>query len=518
MAEKLYVRRASGLVREISAFDALIYNVLIMAPTAVYVYGIWAMGLFPGVDLPLTVWIAMAISIVVGLYYAFMSAVLPRTGGDYIWISRLLHPALGFMMSFFLMNVLLAVAGSYIPWFIEWGIGPFFDVLGYSDLASTLVDPNVMFGIAVLYYILITILMSRGVKVTKIFFWLFFVTILVGFLTYLYFLLTTGVEGFASLFNQKTGLDYQTIINDAVSQGMPGDFILTATLMGSMFTILNFLGFNSSVYIAGEVKEVRKSQLLAIIGAVVLFAVITWLVYMAAYIGFGDKFVAALSYLYVVSGNYPLGDMPPFFHFLIKLVASPSISALVFLGFSAMTLSAILVYIFTSVRFVFAWAFDRIIPSFFADVDPKTGTPYTALLLTSLLAIFFQALWIYTPYLNYFAFIVLGWGVLTAIASVAGIILPFRRPDLFELAPSFAKKKIGGVPVLSVLGVLSFFIGIWQAWVGTTPAVVGEIVPEYIAFLIGIYVIALVIYFASSLYHKKKGIPLELVFKEIPPA
>jgi len=223
MAEKLYVRRASGLVREISAFDALIYNVLIMAPTAVYVYGIWAMGLFPGVDLPLTVWIAMAISIVVGLYYAFMSAVLPRTGGDYIWISRLLHPALGFMMSFFLMNVLLAVAGSYIPWFIEWGIGPFFDVLGYSDLASTLVDPNVMFGIAVLYYILITILMSRGVKVTKIFFWLFFVTILVGFLTYLYFLLTTGVEGFASLFNQKTGLDYQTIINDAVSQGMPGD-------------------------------------------------------------------------------------------------------------------------------------------------------------------------------------------------------------------------------------------------------------------------------------------------------
>jgi len=48
--------------------------------------------------------------------------------------------------------------------------------------------------------------------------------------------------------------------------------------------------------------------------------------------------------------DYPLGDMPPFFHFLFKLVADPMVSAIVFFGFSMMTLSAILVYIFTSVR------------------------------------------------------------------------------------------------------------------------------------------------------------------------
>jgi len=120
MASRVYVRRTSGLVREISAWDALVYNILVMAPTAVYVYGIWAMGLFPGVDLPLTVFIAVLVSIVVGLFYAYMSAIMPRTGGDYIWISRIIHPAIGFMMNFFLLNVLLTVAGSYIPWFVEW--------------------------------------------------------------------------------------------------------------------------------------------------------------------------------------------------------------------------------------------------------------------------------------------------------------------------------------------------------------------------------------------------------------
>ncbi len=216
--------------------------------------------------------------------------------------------------------------------------------------------------------------------------------------------------------------------------------------------------------------------------------------------------------------GYPLGDMPPFFHFLFKLVADPMVSAIVFFGFSMMTLSAILVYIFTSVRLIFAWAFDRVIPSFFSNVDPRTGTPYVALISTAILAIIFQALWLFTPLLNYFVFIVTGWGIMTAIAAIAGVLLPYRRKDLFELAPAFARAKVAGIPVLVVLGVLTFIIGVWQAWVGTTPAVAGTIVSEYIIFMAGIYLIGLLIYTASSIYHRVKGIPLELAFKELPPA
>ncbi|MCD6536141.1 MAG: hypothetical protein J7K49_03820, partial [Thaumarchaeota archaeon] len=70
MGGDVYVRRASGLVRNISAWDAMVFNIMVMAPMAVLVYGVWASIIYPGVHLPSTALLAIPISIVIGLFYA----------------------------------------------------------------------------------------------------------------------------------------------------------------------------------------------------------------------------------------------------------------------------------------------------------------------------------------------------------------------------------------------------------------------------------------------------------------
>ena len=136
MEKDVLVRKSSGLVRNISARDALILNVMFMAPTAIFVYGIWASVIYPGVDLPMTALLAIPLSIIVGLFYAIYSAAMPRSGGDYVWVSRVIHPAIGFMINFFIFMVLLSVAGSYVPWLTQYALAP---ILSFNGLTLSLI-------------------------------------------------------------------------------------------------------------------------------------------------------------------------------------------------------------------------------------------------------------------------------------------------------------------------------------------------------------------------------------------
>src|SRR3989442_12898027 len=94
-SSSLYVRQSSGLVREASAFDALIFNAVFSAPVgATLAFGIfYALGTSPGADIVLALVIAFLVNIPVCIMMSMMASAMPRVGGDYVWISRILHPA-----------------------------------------------------------------------------------------------------------------------------------------------------------------------------------------------------------------------------------------------------------------------------------------------------------------------------------------------------------------------------------------------------------------------------------------
>jgi amino acid transporter len=514
----LFVRKASGLVRNISAWDALIFNVIVMGPGAVYLYGMWASGLFPGVDLTLTAWVAAPVCMIIGLFYALFSVIMPRSGGDYVWATRILHPSIGFSMVFFIFVVLMAFVGMEIPWAIQWGLAPFLSYMGYESIANLLSDNYVMMLLGLVYYAACAFITVRGARAFVKAVWASFILIIIGIIAYVVALLPMRPENFASIFNSNTGMNYQDIISKAIANGHPSTFVFSATMLGIVYTILNFTGFNLSVYIAGEVKEVKKAQFIAIAGGILAFTLITWLIYAATYNAMGTQFVGAISYLSVQgSSDYTLPFAPAFHLLAMAVLENKLLSAIIVLTWAIVPLACCLTYIFTAVRLIFSWSFDRVLPQTFSKVDEKYNSPYVALIFITILSIIFEALWLFTPILSYVAYVVTGWSIEIAVVSIAGAILPYIKKDLFESSPALVKRKILGMPLITLLGILSFIASVYIAYASLTPAIAGTLNETYIIFTFGIFIIGFIVYLISSTYHRMKGIPLELTFKEIPP-
>src|SRR3954468_4060653 len=98
---QLFVRNATGLVREVSKWDALIMNTLGMnvALGSIFLL-LQAPGNFPGGNMLLAIVIGTLVMAFTLLWvYAEFAAAMPRSGGDYVFVSRTLHPVVGWLMS-----------------------------------------------------------------------------------------------------------------------------------------------------------------------------------------------------------------------------------------------------------------------------------------------------------------------------------------------------------------------------------------------------------------------------------
>lgn len=514
MENKVYARKTSGLVRSLSAGDALLYNVLFMAPTAVLVYGVWALQLFPGVHLAATALIAIPISIIVGMFYAMFSAVMPRAGGDYVWVSRIIHPAVGFAINFFFFMVLLQVAGAYIPWF-QSGLNMLLSTFGVS--ASFVGTAGFGLVAAVVIYVVFGFVVSRGSKFTSRVLMVMFAVILVGVVAYVVSLLGSGVDKFKAAYDLANGSGaYQAIIDGAKSSGVPMSFTLQATLLGLSMTFINFLGFNASIYMSGEIKRVEKAQVAAIAGAVVVFGLITWLVYQVTYSGMGAAFLQAAAFSDKVNPSLTVSGLPNFLALLPYATSSRLLQTLVILGWTTMTIAAILTYVAICVRLVFAWSFDRVIPTGLSTIDRRFGTPLPALVLVVVVAIALQLVWVYTILASYFVYIVFGWMIMQCVVSIAGLLLPYVKKDIFQAAPGIVQSKIGPVYWIQVLAAATLVFSVWLGYASMSPTMVGRLNPTVLLFTFGIFAVGFVIYLISYLYHKNR-IPLALSFKDLPP-
>jgi amino acid transporter len=186
--------------------------------------------------------------------------------------------------------------------------------------------------------------------------------------------------------------------------------------------------------------------------------------------------------------------------------------ALTFFAFS-------LIYFVVPTRNLFAWSFDRILPSFFTRVT-KNGVPWVAVIFLAIASFVVLYLGVYYTIFNYLSYSNFGFWFAVGLVCLAGALFPFLKKDLFRSAPRIVRASIGPLPVITIVGVASWIAAWYVSYAASTAQYiepVGAYSYLYLLFLPIVFVVGLGAYWLSYLIQKSRGVPVNLISKELPP-
>lgn len=537
----VFVREATGLVREISSLDAFILNLSASPLGPALVYMIVGTTLFPGGDLIVPGLIATIMSFFIAATYAQLTAAFPRSGGDYIFNSRILHPAIGFGMNFSLTLWEWFIAGFYVFFVASSGISPALVIVGYLTHNTALIEfgnaaggPLLGFAIGTVTNVVFGILILTGVRRVFRVLIVIFALSLGGLFASIALLASSTPQSFRLGFNNfasawfSGGDAYQSAIDAAGQSGFSASPMKGFALLLPMVAVASseLIWYFWSSYVGGEVRYANsiKKQVYAMVGSAafngVLFVLAIWLIVRVM----GYDFLAATTYLGVsgsdklpfISQVTPGNQLVIFISLLSKNAALAVILPILFACWSLVILPALFLQ---PNRCVFSWAIDRIAPEKFAYVSKRFHAPiYTTILGIVTCEISLAILTLFPSY----AYTIFAAGVIAPAfasmlpTSLSAVLLPMRRKDLYQNA-GLNRHRILGLPALGVTGAISAFYLVLLTVVFFSYPAFGLATPLMILASFGPIGVGVVIYFLVKAYRKKQGLDLSLVFSAIPP-
>ena len=565
-SSSLFVRQSSGLVRNVSVTNALFFNVAAFVGVGLTLYPIfYSLGFVPvwkfgGISE--YAWAAIVAGIfctILALIFASLTSVMPRSGGDYVFTSRIVHPFLGWLESWSLVIASILIIAFEVPLVLRnlqitariIGIGAgghFFKnsnswftdstggITGSPGFIGSLVVLLVIGAVCVLptrtFHRVVTGLAGFGVA---------------GFITmFIFGLAATSRSAFEHNLPQYTG----GVTAAKIAASGKADFLagtshhflsdlFSTTVFPFMLSILlfQFIGFQYSAYIAGEVRgNVRRGVTIALLGALAI-GVLANSLYVDAisnHLGFGTNVSWGASYWGFNShlSALPMGQpnsMP-----LLAAVANHGLWPIWMLISLAGTVFPFLlcpVYINFISRMQLAWSLDRQIPEWFGRVNERLRAPLNAIIATLVLTavfLFFQSYNALPHFLAttgnklnlagtaWFAIVMalLTW----TLPGVNALLVRFRRPDLVRNAP-FSK-------ALPWLGLAWLVFPVWIYIFAVIKPIekslrgsgklhyleTNGILDAGVFFAIG-----LVIYIVMRLRAQSAGVDTKMLFTELPP-
>lgn len=528
----VFARNSTGLVRELSPWRAFILTFgWVNLGSGAATFLAFALFMYPGTIpwIPLT--LGMLLGLIYGWVYVLMGHAMPRTGGDYVWTSRILHPALGFGVSLlwvFLSIFLLAYQMSITT---SVGIASSFGIMGailkndgLTDIGASINTPTWTFIVGTALLVLFAVLNLFSIR------WTFRVLtgiLVLGILSFgiiVVLLAVTSHEQFVANLNNLFGPGvYEGIVSNAGDLGFIVPVTLGASITATPIAFLAYEGFNYSVNAGGEIRRPQRSLIISIIGAQVLGWIGLAVVSIIAINTVSYDFLSGASSLfYNAPDSYPL-HFPPWLNALAGIAGSgvpggSLLVAIMLIGFTAILAIFGGILPFVIARNIFAAAFDRILPTKLAEVHPRFHTPTWAIVVTFVIAEIFLAIYTFTTFFTLLVNYVTGRALGIGIVGLVALLFPYLKRDLFDRSPALVKARVGGIPVISLVGAATVLIMAVQFLVlAQNSALSGPTTPIAIGMLPGLIVLGIVIYYVSVWYRRREGVNISRAFDEIPP-
>ncbi len=537
----LFLRKATGLVRSWSVFDAFIYAFFSINLVTLGLYIFSQMYYLEGGLLPTTI-ISGIIILSEVVVYAGLIAVMPRAGGDYVWQSRILGSGIGFV---------LAVTGW---WFILWLWTPLYadmlrhtffvpllGILGLTNAAQFFAwDPAAWFIVSVITVAFVTVVIALGMRayarVQKFCFWVGIAGLAIVFL----FLLLgnhadfrAGLEAQAPrLFGAQAGGLYDA--TTAAGQEAGALIPLAGGSLAAIFLAMPYIVFfnlwpNWGATLYGEVKGAAdfKKNVWGMAGALIVTTILAVVFFLLISKTISWEFYTNANAAY---WNYrwgytdqapPLSIWPYPAMLAMFLTPSPILQLVVILAMSMWFFGWAGTVFLSSTRVIFAAAFDRVLPEAVATVEPRTRTPIWALALMVVPGLIVSALYVWN--IADFASLTLMSTLVIAVTflgtTIAAILLPYTKKELYEASP-IAKYRVAGIPLITIAGVIfaAFLLYLLYQWLVDPNELYGISYRNTASmiFMLVMYGLALIIFLAARFYRRRQGIDLRLVYKEIP--
>jgi basic amino acid/polyamine antiporter, APA family len=538
-AQGLFTRQSSGLVRELGIPAATGIALASVAVVNTFINFYSGLFNFTKVDMVLPLLLAALIWFVAMFAYKYLLQAIPRAGGEYIYMSRIISPAVGTMIGIatavgfsYTLSANANFAAAYVPFGLT-SLGAAFNSSALTSAASSISSTTtcvtvpcspglVLCAVGLLVIVgLASVFSLRRIAQVILALVIFQV---VAFLVLGWLLVTHSHTDFVNALGSFSGHStaYGDVINLAKKNGIPLGVDIGASILVVPFMVLNYNGVLYSYYVGGELKRPGSTYIWASVISLALLIVVWVGVWLLMRNTIGLDFMQSQAQ---VGGTTDYGNITSLqanaggLGYGLVLSGDPISKILIGLAVPAAELAVDLAFVAVVTRVIFALAFDRMLPIGLAKVSERNASPINAIILAVVVGIGFTILGSVLNIANISANLALFFALVLLAGSIAATALPYRRPELIYKPGTNDVERFAGIPTASIWGGISTLLALFTVGVIIAkPNVFGAFSFASVGSLVVIFISGPIIYtIARRMRLSSSSIDMRLAMRELPP-